>query len=434
MTTEHKAPDGWPGSGPGGVPGQGAAAAPLVAAESPTDVRSGRGRLFGIGVVQLVVCELAALAIVLHRSVLVLVLGPVALLVVVVTLGRRNGRWLYEDWAVRRDFRRRATARQAAATMGGPVQYEDPRLAALHELHPGLQVTEVVDRSGVRIGVVEDGRCCSAMLAVEPFGVASGSSAGTGEPQDSGLLLDIVADALSTRDVALAGIQVVTHTVPAPTAGLPDNAPCVRSYGSLSAGVVPARRSTWIVPRLDPIAAPAAVAARGGGAVGAHRALLGTLSRLSASLRFAGIDARPVGAQEALAVLSLTAGATARAVTIGAPRTTELWDSCAVDDTVQTCFWVRSWPGSVRPGDRGLLARLGDVRGRFTVVSLAMTGEDPRGVHVRAVVRVAAGSREELEYLGGEVHQAAQGARLIRLDGQQVPGVLDTMPLGGSGT
>ncbi|PZS28600.1 MAG: hypothetical protein DLM59_14330, partial [Pseudonocardiales bacterium] len=246
------------------------AAAPAGATDSPTELSPGRGRLLGVGVTQLVVCELAGLAILLHRSVLVLVLGPLAVVIVVLALGRRNGRWLYEDWGVRRDFRRRAFDR--AAVQAHSVHISDARLAALHELQPLLQITEVADRSGQHIGVVGDGRCFSALLALEPAG---------GPP----LRLDIVADALSTRDVALAGVQVITHTVPAPTANLPENSPCVRSYGSLTAGVVPARRSTWIVSRLDPAGAPAAVAARGGGEVGAQRALLGTMSRLAASLR-----------------------------------------------------------------------------------------------------------------------------------------------------
>lgn len=426
MATEHKTPAGRPVNAPVPV----LAAAPANAPQPPTDLSLGRGRLLGVGVTQLVVCELAALAFLLHRSVLVLVLGPLALLIVVLALGRRNGRWLYEDWAVRRDFRRRAFDR--AAVQAHAVHINDPRLAALHELHPQLQITEVADRSGQRVGVVSDGRCFSAMLALEPAGGKGAGAPGAADGPEPPL--DVVADALSTRDVALAGVQVVTHTVPAPTANLPANSPCVRSYGSLAGGAVPARRSTWIVSRLDPLGTPTAVAARGGGEVGAQRALLGTMARLAASLRFAGVEARAVGGHEALDVLALTAGATSRAATLGAARTVEAWNSWAIDDTVQACFWVRSWPSAVRLGDRGLLARLGDVRGRFNVVSLTMTAEDIRGVHLRAVVRVAGGSPEELEHIAGELQHLGQGARLVRLNGQHAPGVVESLPLGGSGS
>ncbi|MEP6697078.1 MAG: type VII secretion protein EccE [Pseudonocardiales bacterium] len=421
MTTEHKAPAGRPEN----APVQRAVASGRVAGAAPTELAPGRGRLLGVGVIQLVACELAAVAVLLHRSVLVLVLGPLAVVVVILALGRRNGRWLYEDWGVRRDFRRRAFDRSVVQSYA--AQLGNSRLAALHELHPQLHITEVADRSGETIGVVSDGRCYSAMLALEPARVTPGQSS-----EGTSLSLDIVAEALRTRDVALAGIQVLTHTVPAPTANLPESSPCVRSYAGLSGAAVPARRTTWIISRLDPAASPAAVDARGGGEMGSQRALLGTMSRLTASLRFAGIDVRPVGGHEALDVLSLTAGATSRAVAPGAPRTTEHWTSCTIDETVQACFWVRSWPTAVRPGERGLLVRLGDVRGRFNVVSLTMTSEDTRGVHLRAVVRVAGGSPEELAYLAGELQQVAQGARLVRLDGQQVPGVIESMPLGGS--
>lgn len=384
-----------------------------------------------MGITQLVVCELAALAVLLHRSVLVLVLGPLALVAVVLAFGRRHGRWLYEERTVRRDFRRRATRRRPNTGEGGaPAGRKDPRLGALHELHPLLRITEVIDRSGERIGIVGDGRCCSALIALEPLdGIPADPGGASAVP---GLPLEIVADALRTRDVPLTGIQVITHTVPAPVAYLPESAPCARSYRSLSADLVPAQRSTWIVPRFDPLAAPSAVRARGGGEVGAHRALLGAVSRLAASLRFAGVQVRLVGAHEAIDVLSLTAGATGRAAALGMPRTAELWETWAVDDTVQACFWVRSWPAAVGTAEQALLARLGDVRGRFNVVSLTMTGESMRGVTVRAVVRVAGSSREELEYVVGHLHHLAAGARLVRLDGQHAPAVLESMPLGGS--
>ncbi len=426
MTTEHRAAPGRPGTVP-------AAGGPTTGGGAPVEVSRGRGRLLGFGVTQFVVCELAALAILLHRSVVVLLLGPLALVIAVLALGRRNGRWLYEDWLVRRDFRRRrVTGLQVVpmAPVGAPAGAADPRLAALRELHPRLQITEVADRSGDRIGVVNDGRCCSAMLTLEPV---DGARAGPADlPGGPALRLDLVADALRTRDVTLTSIQVITHTVPAPAGYLTETAPVARSYGSLAADVVPARRSTWVVARLDPLGAPAAVAARGGGRVGAHRALLGTVSRLSAALRFAGLGVRPVGAAEALDVLSLTAGATGPGGTAGAHRTAESWDCWAVDGTVQACFWVRGWPAARPLADPRLLARLGDVRSRFNVVSLTLTGEDASGIGVRAVVRVAGGSREELEHAVTDLQRLVPGARLQRLNGQHAPAVLESLPLGGT--
>lgn len=411
MTTEHRLPPADPGTaGPlGGLPAV------------PAQLRPGRGQLFGLGIPQLVVCELALAAVLItFDKALLLIVAPIALVSVILVLGRRNGRWLYENWRMRRDFRLRAEPPP-------PEHIGDPRLAVLRELQPALAVTEATDRSGSLVGVFGDGRCWSAMLAVEP---AEGGRGGTA-PTVS-IPLHVVADALSTRDVQMASIQILTHTIPAPSAELSAESPCVRSYRSLSPTVIPARRFTWVVLRLDPLSSPEAIAARGGGANGAHRALLGTMSRLSISLETAGVNARPVAADEALNVLTLAAGITPGEYGEQPRRTHENWDSWVADDTVQASFWIRTWPRLAHPLDSGLLARLGDVRGAFTSVSMTMTAQEQRGVHFRAVVRVAGGSREELAHIVAELRETAAGARLVRLDGEQLPGVLETLPLGGN--
>lgn len=412
MTTEHRLP-----------PADLGTAGPLAGAPPtpPSPVRPDRGQLFGLGVTQLVVCELAVAAClaVIDRAAL-LVVAPLALVSVVVVLGRRNGRWLYENWRLRRDFRLRAEPPP-------PEHIGDPRLEVLRELQPALDVRQATDRSGSLVGIVGCGRCWSAILAVEPAEGGRGMAGGAAP-----IPLQVVADALSTRDVQMAAIQVLAHTIPAPSAELSAESPCVRSYRSLSPHVIPARRFTWIVLRLDPLACPEAVAARGGGPVGAHRALLGTMSRLSTSLEVTGVSVRPVAAEEVLNVLTLAAGITPGQYADQIRRTRESWDSWAADDTVQASFWVRRWPRLAHPLDSGLLARLGDVRGVFNSVSLTMTARDQRGVHFRAVVRVAGGSREELAHIVTELNTVAAGARLVRLDGEHLPAVLETLPLGGN--
>ncbi len=437
MTTEHRVPPpGIPPPGPPYPPGAGFPAGPgdaptegrpgaKPATPSPSDLRRGRGRVFGLGVSQLVVCELAVVAALLAaaRSVWLLSAAvPLAIAAIVLALGRWHGRWLYEELVVRGDFRRRAGLPPAPQT-------DDTRLAMLRELQPGMRVTEVADRSGARVGLVGDGRYWSALLVLEAAEADSDEAV-----EGFALPLEIVADALRTRDVRLAAIQILTHTVPAPTASLPPDAPCTRSYRGLSTEAVPARRSTWIVLRLDPQRCPAAVDARGGGAVGAQRALSGTVTRLATSLQLAGVDVRTLPAEEVIGVLSITAGATAWGNAGGGRRSVEAWDSWAVDDTIQACFWVRRWPRLARVGEKGLLARLGEVRGVFNAVSVVLTGEGPRGVSLRAMVRVVGNSRQELEGIVAELHHAADEATLVRLDGEHLPAVLETLPLGGART
>lgn len=411
MTTEHRLPAADPRTaGPFG------ATKPAAA-----QLRRSRGQIFGLGVTQLVVCELAlAACLAAIDKALLLIVAPMALASVALVLGRRNGRWLVDNWRMRRDFKVRAEPPR-------PEQIGDPRLAVLRELQPALGLTEATDRTGAQVGIFGDGRCWSALLAVEAAESGRGAVGGS-----TPLPLHVVADALRTRDVHMAAVQILTHTIPAPAAELSEDSPCVRSYRSLSPHVIPARRFTWVVLRLDPLRCPEAVVARGGGAVGAHRALLGTMSRLVTALDVAGVPARPVAADEALNVLTLTAGISPGRYSELPRRTREFWDSWAADDTVQACFWVRRWPRPAHAQDVGLLARLGDVRGAFTTVSLTMTGQEERGVHFRAVVRVAGTSREELAHIVTELHGAAADARLTRLDGEQLPAVLETLPLGGN--
>ena len=77
---------------------------------------------------------------------------------------------------------------------------------------------------------------------------------------------------------------MIWHCYPG-SAALPPNSPALASYlevlGPLPAA---ARRTTWVAVRLDPRRCPAAVRERGGGVVGAHRALIGALSRVRNAL------------------------------------------------------------------------------------------------------------------------------------------------------
>ena len=70
--------------------------------------------------------------------------------------------------------------------------------------------------------------------------------------------------------LGVASVQAIVHTSPAPAPYLPQQSIAARSYTSVMADV-PARRSVWVAVRVDPLEAPKAVAARGGGADGAAR-------------------------------------------------------------------------------------------------------------------------------------------------------------------
>src|SRR5262249_24158403 len=140
------------------------------------------------------------------------------------------------------------------------------------------------------------------------------------------------------------GIRVIGHCYPG-SAALPPDSPALASYlevlGPLPAA---ARRTTWVAVRLDPRRCPAAVRERGGGVVGAHRALIGALSRVRNALESRGVPTRPLDPDDLLkagiraAELTAAAGANQR---IGLR---ERWTGVTVAGIGHASYAVTGWP------------------------------------------------------------------------------------------
>lgn len=382
-------------------------------------LRRQRARFLGLGAGQLITCEIAALAVLFSTAGprwLLVASGLVAVALFVFALGRRRRRWLYEWLGVYFAFKRR---RGRAASGPGPTASlpGDQRLALLREISPALEAYEVTARSGERVGVVGDGQGWSMLLSIEP----AGGPVDTSEPLP--VPLDVLANALDMRGIRLAGVQVVAHTVPP----LPGNLPFVRSYQQLTGRPVPPRRSLWLALRLDPRLCGVAVDERGGGAAGAHRALLTSAARLAVALGTAGVPARLLNVEEALGALAVCMGAVPWQRTQGGPRTGEQWTAWTCDGVEQACFWVRKWPPVDVAGR--LLTQLAEASGVPTAMSLTLTGQDDGTVSFRGMLR-ATGKADELAERLQQIAHAA-GAGLDRLDGEHGPAVLATLPLGG---
>ena len=236
------------------------------------------------GLVQVVVVlELAAVLVVygLYGGMIALAaVAPVALGLTVLALVRRRRRWLVEWlWIYLAYSRRQRLARDRQA------EFADPGLTPLLEARPGLSTSTITDRNRTSVGMIGDASSLSAVILVE---------AEDGPLRHARALrplpLGLVAAALTTEDVHLASAQIVQHTQPAPAPHLPSHAVAARSYAMVN-GDVPGIRLTWIALRFQPHLCRGAVTARGGGELGAQRALLKVVNRTLRNLADAGFRA-----------------------------------------------------------------------------------------------------------------------------------------------
>ncbi|MGH3878489.1 MAG: type VII secretion protein EccE, partial [Actinophytocola sp.] len=151
---------------------------------------------------------------------------------------------------------------------------EDPRVSLLRLAVPDLVVAHGNDHERRPLGLAWHEGTWTAVLLVDPA-PALVTQVGV----SPNLPLGALAPCLEDRGVVLDAIQVIWHCYPG-SAALPSNSPALASYMEVL-GPLPAaaRRTTWVAIRLDPRRCPAAVRERGGGVLGAHRALIGALSR-----------------------------------------------------------------------------------------------------------------------------------------------------------
>jgi type VII secretion protein EccE len=389
---------------------------------APTPISGGPGRL---GRVQLVALELAVIAVggavFADRPVAVVATGIAAVVLLAVTFGRSKRRWAYESIAARRRLRRRRQAASVALRQpGGP--------GSLAALAPGLTVRPVVDR-GTAIGVGQDELGWFAAAVVAPWTGLSGARAAT-------LPMDRLTRLLAEGSLPVSTLQVVTHQVPAPSAGMDGRTPCASSYRELvGQAPVVTDQQTWIAVRLGPRDGAEAAAERGGGLAGVDRALAAGLGRIGAVLDSAGLDHRVLDAdalRQALTVscgLHRLGGAVPVARSLPAPvpvaERRTYWQAAGA---LHVCFAVGEWPAQPPPG---LLAELTQVPLAAAVDSAVVLRPVEDGLAVRALIRVAAAPDrmnacvQHLLAIAGRV-----GVRLTRLDGEQAPAVYATAPTG----
>jgi type VII secretion protein EccE len=381
------------------------------------------GRIAGISVGQVIGWQLAVAAVLItavRRDWTAAPAAVFALAVFALTLVRQRGRWLYQNLGVRLRFRARRRVRATDGT-------GDPRLATLRELFPELDVAGITLRSGERIGVAYDGQSWVGVVAVQP------SEDVVPRPQQTHWLpLRSLVDALTVDDIALAGVQVLRYTAPAPAGVLPTQSPVASSYQQLNVRRTPASQHVWIALRLDPALCPDAVEVRGGGQEGGQRAVKRCVARVLELLESAGVKGRALDEETLRSVLALSGGARAVPSPPGTRRTDEAWTHWQGDGTAHIAWWVKTWPSRGAPM-QALADAAATVPALSVSVSLTLHPVQTEGARFRGFVRVSATSPAAASIAAQAMERAADGAGigLYRLDGEQALGVIATLPLGG---
>ncbi|MGW2581250.1 type VII secretion protein EccE [Streptomyces virginiae] len=399
--------------------------------------KSSPGRFGPFRLQQLVLLQVAAAALLVAWVVEPLLLVPagvLALVLVVLAVVRRHQRslpeWIGGALALRSRRRRAAAFTVPAGT--------EPGLAPLVEADPALRTLTFSDRDRRPVGMVGDGTFLTAVVQVDTDATAL-------RPDRAArpLPLAVVRDILEVDGIRLESAQLVQHTQPAPAPHLPERSMATRNYAPLQARTgTPAVRLTWIALKLDPELCPEAVTARGGGLEGAQRCLVRAADQLASRLAGAGFMATVLTEQELTAALATSSCANPMAITQAGRsnstgrRTEETSRTWRCDDRRHTTYWIGRWPqlggaGAALPQFVALLTSLPALATNF---SLTMAPAERQGVTLTGHVRVTGRSDEELVSARRELERTARGVKtgLVRLDREQVPGLLASLPLGGA--
>ncbi|MEU5689836.1 type VII secretion protein EccE [Streptomyces venezuelae] len=394
--------------------------------------------LGSFGLLRLVLLQTAAALLVAAWTV-----GPLALtsasviaaVLVLFALVRRRGRPLHEWLHTARALRsRRRSAGERSIPPG-----TDPAFAPAVECDPALRTYAFNGRDRRQVGMVGDGTFVTAVLQVETDVTALRADRGR-QP----LPVNLVRDALEVDGIRLESAQIVLHTQPAPALHLPQQSLAVTNYAPLQALTgAPAVRITWIALKLDPELSPEAVAARGGGLTGAQKCVVRAADQLASRLTGAGFHVTVLNEEELASAIATSACAnplvTAEANRAAMPerRTEETPRAWRCDNRRHTTYWVKRWPqlgGTGGPALPQLVALLTAVPALTTTFSLTLGRGARQDIAVRGHLRVTGRGDAELVAARQSLEQAARqaGTGLVRLDREQLPGMLATLPLGGA--
>ncbi|WP_406121440.1 type VII secretion protein EccE [Streptomyces sp. NBC_00989] len=425
-----------------GTPGPGSAQPPSAAATPPQGagglhLRTRRGQGGAFRLQRLVLLEIAAAVLLVGWAIAPMALVPagvVAVALVLLAFVRRRGRSLPEWLGTARALR----ARQKSAANTETPPGTEPGLAPAVECDPTLRTYAYGGRDRRPIGLIGDGTFVTAVVQVE-----ADVTALRADRNRHPLPLSLVRDALEVDGIRLESAQLVLHTQPAPALHLPQHSVAVTNYAPLQEQTgAPAVRITWIALKLDPEQCLEAVAARGGGLTGAQKCVVRVADHLASRLTGAGFRTTILNEEELTAALATSACAnplvTAEAgrTETRERRTEESSRSWRCDNRRHTTYWIRRWPqlGGRGPSLPQLIALLTATPALATTFSLTLARGERQEVSMCGHLRVTGRSDDELVAARRALEGAARhtGLALARLDREQLPGVLATLPLGGA--
>lgn len=419
-----------PPAQPSGTPGQNAPAATTLRSISRTDRVRPVLRQLVIVEVGLVI---AAVGAALGGAWLIPSLVVLCLLVALAVV-RRRGRALQDWMSSALGLRAR---RRAAAT---PPSDAEPMLAPVAENVPGFGPQVYVDRTHRTVGMLGDDTFLTAVVRVEASGESLRPAFGA-----RSLPLSLLGDALRVDDIVLESAQLVQQVRCAPAPHLPQQSVARLSYAPLQDQTgAPALRMTWVAVKLDPELCREAIEARGGGMEGAQRCLVRVADHVASRITGAGFQAAVLDQDELNSAVATSAcanpilsGRAGRPDAAPQRRTMETSRVWRCDDRWHTTYAVDRWPELGRGATPlpQLVALLTSVPAYATTFSLTVRrGVRQGSTSVAGHVRVTGGSDTELIGVRRTLEQAARHAKvgLARLDREQLPGVLATLPLGGA--
>jgi type VII secretion protein EccE len=362
-------------------------------------------RVLGLSAGQIVSVQVALVLIAGAASwnmIALAVAVPLAAGLVLLCWGRMRGRWLSEWFGVWLRFKSR----------GRRIEAGTNSMALLTFAHPGSRVS-TLELEGTPAAMFADSEGFVALLELGESAVIP-SRVWHPLPSPVSLLPAPAADTPPVR------IQLLLHSVA--TTG---SAPVAASYRQLTGGRLLAAERAVLAVRVQ--------RADGWPDEDLTRALSGAVRKVRAKLD--GVPHRPLGEVAALRVLAEFAGHD------GTHPAQEGWGALHLGGLLQSVHLVERWPQSHPDPAHALLPRLLRLPATTTTVSLTAgpwrhQGDQPGAndhIPAQLAVRLATPDQASLSNAATSLRQvlATDQAQARRLEGEQMDGLLATLPLAG---
>ncbi|MFD9888487.1 type VII secretion protein EccE [Amycolatopsis sp. NPDC059027] len=317
-------------------------------------------------------------------------LGLIAVLVIAAAFTRLQGRPL-ADYVLRRT----PPAPTRSSTSGLPG------LVALSHSLPELRIAEAEIHSGQTVGLLEDGQGFCAVLEINTGGAIH-------------LDLGLIAAQLAADPAEPSGVQLIVEQFRAPSPG--ERFEPAGSYLGLSTPDDPLARRVLLAVRHEPLWAPAAVTARGGGASGAGKAVAAATARLRRHLDRTGVHATMLAPRALYSVLAQLADSGRSGSARDHAWITENAAHCSLFAELRSTSDLARLvaAAAATPADRSVVSVAVELSGRMATT--------------RAAVRVVSADHRRAAAARGAL--VATGL-VTTLPGHQADGLRATLPLGG---